>query len=97
MEEVFLTHVTASTLCVCRNKKKPNFSYVFWWWYFHLHVSAGHLTTYRMTFLLQEYSVKKCVSSLHNIEICIIIIIIIIIIIGKNFVYDCNMKWHKTK
>jgi hypothetical protein len=36
---------------------------------FPLHVSAGNPAIFRVTFLIQEYSVIKCVKFLHNIEI----------------------------
>jgi hypothetical protein len=46
-------------------------------WYFHLHVSTGNPSIFMVTFLLQEYSVIKCVRLLQNIEIHTII--------GQNF------------
>jgi uncharacterized membrane protein len=48
-------------------------SYVFLLWYFDLHVSAGNPAIFRVTFLLQKYSLIKCVKLLHSIEIHMII------------------------
>jgi hypothetical protein len=50
-----------------------NYTSLFLLWYFHLHVSAGNTANFRVTFLLQEYSVIKCVKLLHSIEILMII------------------------
>jgi hypothetical protein len=45
------------------NKKQQyalNSTDVFFLKYFHLHVSAGNPAIFRVTFLLQEYSVGRC-------------------------------------
>jgi len=57
-----------------KNQKNAlNFTDVFLLWYFHLQVSAGNPTISQVTFLLQEYSVIRCVRLLHGIEIPMII------------------------
>jgi len=58
-------------------------------WYFHLHVSAGIPAIFRVTVLLQEYSVIKCVKLLHSVDIYVII--------DYNFLQDDNIKWYKIK
>jgi hypothetical protein len=50
-----------------------NSTEVFLLWYFHLLVSAGNTAIFRVTILLQEYSVINCVKFLHIIEIPMII------------------------
>jgi len=40
---------------------------------FHVHVSASNLAIFRVTFLLQEYIVIKCVKLIHSIETPVII------------------------
>ena len=67
-------------------------TYSHWWillWYFHLHVSAGNPAIFRVIFLLQEYSVIKCVKLLLSVEIHMII--------DYNFHQDENIKWYKIK
>jgi hypothetical protein len=55
----------------------PNSTGVILLRYLHLHFSTGIPAIFRETFLLQEYSVIKCVKLLYSNEIHIII--------GQNF------------
>jgi len=45
--------------------------------------------SFRVTYLLQEYSVVECVRLFHNIEIPTIF--------GYNFLYDDSIKWYKIE
>ena len=59
--------------CIKLQQNAPNSTGVILLWYLHLHFSAGIPAIFRVKFLLQEYSVIKCVKLLHNNEILIII------------------------
>jgi hypothetical protein len=54
-------------------KCTSNSTDVFLLWHFYLQVWAGNPTISTVTFLLQEYSVIRCVKLLHSIEIPMII------------------------
>ena len=60
-------------MCIKNQQNPLNSTEVFLLWYFHLLVSAGNPAIFRVTFLLQEYSVVNCVKFLHIIEIPMII------------------------
>ena len=60
-------------MCIKNQKTASNSTDVFLLCYFHLQVSARNPTISRVTFLLQKYSVIRCVILLHGIEIPMII------------------------
>jgi hypothetical protein len=59
-------------ICIKNQQNSLNSTDVYLLWYFHLHVLADNPAIFRVTFLLQEYSVTKCVKLQHNIEIPVI-------------------------
>ena len=69
--QVKITHIIVFVIikCIKNQQNALNLTAVFSLLYFHPHVSAGNPAIFRVTFLLQEYSVTKCVILLHNIEI----------------------------
>jgi hypothetical protein len=64
-----LTHPIFIALFIKHQQNALNFIYVFLLWHFHVHVSVSNPAIFRVTFLLQEYSVIKCHKFLHNIDI----------------------------
>jgi hypothetical protein len=64
--------------------------------YFHLHVLAGNPAICRVIFVLQEYSVIKCVKLLRNIEIPMIqydsVIGILLTITRGLYVSDISVR-----
>jgi hypothetical protein len=69
--QVKIIHIIVFVIikCIKNQQNALNFTAVFLLLYFHPHVSAGNPAIFRVTFLLQEYSVTKCVKLLHNIGI----------------------------
>jgi len=59
-------------MCISNQQNSLNSTDVYLLRYFHLHILAGNPAIFRVTFLLQEYSVTKCVKLLRNIEIPVI-------------------------
>ena len=53
-------------MCIKNQQSALNSTDVSLLWYFHLYVSACNTAIFRVTFLLHEYSVTKCVKLLHN-------------------------------
>jgi len=60
-------------MCIKNQQNPLNSTEVFLLRYFHLIVSAGNPAIFRVTFLLQEYSVINCIKFFHSIEIPMII------------------------
>ena len=60
-------------LCIRNQQNALNSTGVFLLWYIHLHVSASNLAIFRVTFLLQDYSLIEFVKLLHRVEIHTII------------------------
>lgn len=69
MSSQHLTHPIFIALCIKHQQNALNFTYVFLLLYFHVHVSAGNPAIFRVTFLLQEYSVMRCDKFLHSTDI----------------------------
>jgi hypothetical protein len=68
----YVTYIFSALIgikCIKNQRNTLNYNDVFLLWYFHLHVSASNPAIFRVTFLLQEYGVTKCVKLFHIIEI----------------------------
>ena len=72
-QENILTRSIFSALicikCIKKQRNTLNYTDILLLRYFHLHVSASNPAIFRVTLLLQEYSVSKCVKLFNVIEI----------------------------